>query len=61
MNIWLLVGIGLVLWVLYDLYNGVTWIHRPVYRAYEPSTYWIVTLIWVAIAVSTLLAGLGML
>ncbi|WP_339756630.1 hypothetical protein [uncultured Winogradskyella sp.] len=36
MNIWFYIGIGLILWVLYDLYYGVTWTHRPVYRKYEP-------------------------
>ncbi len=60
MNIWFYIGIGLILWVLYDLYYGVTWTHKPIYRKYEPTTYWVVTLIWIAVAVTTTLAGLGM-
>ncbi|WP_412987390.1 hypothetical protein [Pontimicrobium sp. IMCC45349] len=61
MNIWFYIGIGLLLWVLYDLYYGVTWTHRPIYRQYEPNAYWLVSIVWIIVALTTTLAGLGML
>ncbi|WP_299556841.1 hypothetical protein [Seonamhaeicola sp.] len=61
MNAWFYIGIGLIIWVLYDLYKGVTWTFRPIHRQHEPNAYWLVTLIWITIAVTTLLAGSGWL
>ncbi|WP_196886624.1 hypothetical protein [Aureivirga sp. CE67] len=58
MSIWFYVGIGLILWQLYDLYIGVTWTFRPIYRKYEPITYWLVTIIWIIIAIATLISGM---
>lgn len=59
MNIWFYIGIGLLLWVLYELYYGVTWTWRPIYRTEEPGKYWLVTLIWISVAVWILLSGMG--
>lgn len=59
MNFWFFIGLGLIIWVLYDFYYGVTWIHRPVYKKYEPNAYWLVSIIWLLVAITTTLAGLG--
>lgn len=53
MNIWFLIGIALIIWVIYDLIAGVTWTYREVYRKYEPVQYWLVTIIWAIIAFAT--------
>ena len=58
MSFWFYLGIILILWVIYDLVNGVTWIYRPIYRKYEPLKYWIVTAIWLIVAVYTTYTGL---
>jgi len=59
MNFWILLGLGLLLWIVYDLYNGVTWTYKPIYRAYQPILYWIVTLIWLIVAVLTIYSGMS--
>lgn len=58
MNMWFYIGIGLLIWVLYDLFYGVTWTIRPIYRKNEPKVYWLVTIIWIIVAVTTTLSGL---
>ena len=58
MNMWFYIGIGLLIWVLYDLFYGVTWTTRPIYRKHEPKVYWLVTIIWIIVAVTTTLSGL---
>lgn len=50
MSLWQWVGVALVVWLLWDLYAGTTWIHRTVYREYEPSLYWVVMSVWAVIA-----------
>lgn len=59
MSVWFYIGIGLILWVIYDMYYGVTWTFRPIYKKYEPNAYWFVTLLWIIVAIYTTLFGLG--
>ncbi|EAR62633.1 hypothetical protein MED92_05928 [Oceanospirillum sp. MED92] len=47
-----ILGIALLLWVAYDLYAGSVWLHREFYRAQEPTAYWLLILLWTAVAVS---------
>lgn len=54
MNIWLYIGIALLLWVAYDLFAGVTWSYREIRRQHEPILYWIFTGLWLLIAIGTL-------
>lgn len=58
MNMWFYIGIGLLIWVLFDLFYGVTWTIRPIYRKHEPNVYWFVTIIWIVVAVTTTFSGL---
>jgi hypothetical protein len=58
MNIWFIIGIALIVWVIYDLLAGVTWTHRAVYRNHEPFQYWLVTLFWLFVAIATISASL---
>lgn len=47
-----ILGIALLLWVLWDLFNGSNWLHREFKRSEEPFAYWCTMLIWLAVAVS---------
>ncbi len=58
MGIWLIVGIGLILWAIYDLYTGKVWLHREISRSYEPSFYWIIWILWMGIGVGVTLGSL---
>ena len=59
MNFWLLIGVGLIFWLAYDLYYGVTWTYRAVYKKSEPKLYVLVTVYWALLAITTLVSGLG--
>jgi hypothetical protein len=54
---WFILGIGLILWVIYDLIKGVTWAFGPIYKKYEPLKYWAVTSLWFFVAVMTVVYG----
>jgi hypothetical protein len=58
MNILLIVGIALMVWVIYDLVVGVTWSYREIWRKYEPGQYWFFTIVWAVIAVVTIYGGM---
>ena len=47
-----ILGILLLLWVAYDLYNGSTWLHRQFHRSEQPFAYWSVMLLWLLVAIS---------
>lgn len=51
---WLIVGVLLIVWVLYDLFSGTVWSYRKIYRKYEPGLYWLFILIWTALAMACL-------
>jgi len=58
MSIWFFIGLALIVWVIYDLWVGVTWTYREVYRKYEPIQYWIVSFLWAIIAIVTTVGSL---
>ena len=47
---WLIIGVGLMLWVAIDLAIGKTWIHREVVRRDEPWLFWGLMAVWTALA-----------
>ena len=49
-SIWTIVGGALLLWVLYDLIAGHTWLHREFVRSAEPLLYWPTVALWLVIA-----------
>lgn len=49
-GVWQYVGIGLALWVLFDLFNGSLYLHRSIVRKEEPGLYWFGMLLWSAVA-----------
>ena len=49
-TVWQLIGAGLFVWVLYDLFAGQTWLHRKYRRSQEPLRYWAVLSLWLVIA-----------
>ena len=59
MNIWLLVGIALIAWAVYEIYTGTTWLHRKVARKQEPLFYWILIVIWIILAAWAVYAGIS--
>lgn len=58
MNIWLIIGIGLGVWVIYDLITGKTWSYREIRRKSEAGQYWFFTFLWAAIAAITIYKGM---
>lgn len=48
--VWILVGIGLLIWVMFDLWGGHTWLLHKIERDKEPWTYWMVVSIWLIIS-----------
>ncbi len=53
-TIWQIIGIGLLLWVVFDLLTGRTWLHRKFERAQEPLAYSTILLTWLLIALWSL-------
>lgn len=51
-NIWIYIGISLLAWVAWDLYEGYTLTWRMVYRDSEPTTYWVAIAVWTSLAIS---------
>ena len=51
---WFYIGIGLLLWVLYDLITGSVWSFREIKRSEEPGQYWFWMFVWVLLALSVL-------
>ncbi|MEM7009031.1 MAG: hypothetical protein AAF462_07860 [Thermodesulfobacteriota bacterium] len=58
MNIWLIVGIALLVWDIYEIITGSTWIHRKVARAKEPALFWVLVTIWGILALWAIYVGL---
>lgn len=48
----LIVGSFLLLWFLYDLFNGSVYLHRSFDRRSEPVIYWLLMTVWLTIAMS---------
>ncbi len=47
-----ILGVFLLLWVAYDLFNGRVWLHREFHRSEEPGAYWLTWLLWLGVALS---------
>lgn len=45
-------GIGLVGWLLYDLFSGAVYLHRHIERQSEPGLYWFGIFVWGCLAAS---------
>ena len=54
MNIWVMVGIVLIMWAVFDLFTGTVWVHRKVERRYEPKLYWVWIMVYLLIGISCL-------
>ena len=54
MIMWQIVGTFLLLWVIFDLMAGYTYLHRKISRRQEAALYWSVLGLWLLIAVYTL-------
>ncbi|MCT4618373.1 MAG: hypothetical protein N4A62_03180 [Marinisporobacter sp.] len=48
---WLIIGIILLIWGIYDLIVGSVWSYRKIYRKYEPIMYWLVLSGWFILAI----------
>lgn len=52
MSLTFILGIFLLLWVIYDFFTGRVWLHREFKRSEETFSYWLVLLLWLAVAIS---------
>ena len=59
MNIWLIVGIALLIWDIYEIFTGSTYLHRKVTRAAEPLFYWILVAVWGILALWAIYVGIS--
>jgi len=50
LSYWL--GFALALWLIYDLVTGHVYLHRDIDVESEPLSYWLVMLLWLAVAAS---------
>lgn len=57
MQTWLLIGAGLILWAIYDLFTGQVWLHRKFIRKEEPWAYWTTWTIWAIVALTVFLGS----
>jgi|GEM_PF-1497586 len=53
-NLWFFIGIGLLIWLIYDLVVGITWSYRKIHRKQEPFLYWVFIFIWAIMALGTI-------
>lgn len=51
-GLWQYIGIGLALWVLYDLLTGHVYFPGKVSRAENPGTYWTCMIVYAVLAAS---------
>lgn len=47
-----LIGFGLLIWVIVDLFTGKVYLHRAYRRAEEPTGYWLGCTLWLFVALS---------
>ena len=57
MDFWQWFGVALLVWVIYDLYSGSTWVLKEYKRSESPMEYWLAVTVWAVIAL-TLTLGL---
>ncbi|WKD51149.1 hypothetical protein [Microbulbifer spongiae] len=53
-TIWQFIGVGLLIWVVFDLFAGHTWLRRKYVRSKEPLGYWIILMMWLLFALWSL-------
>lgn len=56
-GLWQYIGIGLALWVLYDLFRGRVYFPAKVTRAENPGTYWTGMIVYAVLAASCFLGA----
>lgn len=56
---WMISGIVLLIWVVYDLFTGEVWSYRLIERRSEPFQYWFWTTLWFVIAITCLLGPIS--
>lgn len=49
---WPVVGVLLLCWVGYDLYQEQTLLHKVIYKSQDPELYWTGIVVWTAVALS---------
>ncbi len=57
MNLAVIVGGVLMLWVLADLISGKVYLHRAFLRSQEPLSYWLIVTVWLLVALSCFYVG----
>ncbi len=57
MNLSMIVGGFLILWVLADLISGKVYLHRAFLRNQEPLGYWLIVTVWLLVALSCFYVG----
>jgi hypothetical protein len=58
MGIWFYLGLALLIWVIYDLYKGVTFSYRMIVKEYEPVMYYTMIAVWFLLAISGIVSGI---
>ena len=51
-GVWSFIGVGLLVWVGYDLYAGYTLLWDTIYRDQDPVGYWLILGLWFLLAIS---------
>jgi len=51
-NFWRVIGVGLLIWVAWDLYFGYTVLYDVIYKDQEPTLYWVSVTIWLGLGLS---------
>ena len=49
---WRVIGVCLFIWVAWDLYAGYTLLYDVIYKAQDPTMYWVAILAWSGLALS---------
>ncbi len=54
LEIWTVIGIGVLIWAAVELVSGRTWMHREVQRSQEPALYWLLQVTWIFLGLACL-------
>ncbi len=49
---WRIVGVSLLAWVVWGLYEGYTFLYDMIYKSADPVMYWIGLALWTALGLS---------
>lgn len=47
-------GVLFLIWVIPDIYTGVTYFIEPIARKENPATYWLIIITWILLALYSL-------